>query len=289
MASCRNLLAVGGTEEVIKLYDLKTKKSAGELAGVHDSAVTCLAISRNCKYVFSGAEDGLVVIWRATDQEPLHQLRVKNVSKVVSVSMHNSGRMLLALYANGMVRLWSMLDARCIFKKKAGIVEDSQSEDEEAEEEAEEEKAEQEQDYMAEYLKKNRRAELIKWEPSSGLVYAVLFDRLLEIYTVESDGPLHQVNFDSVQTGFDFLSPTELVVCDDLGRLTYLKDVDKEGGISMRIVETTYKRFRMVTTSPDCEFFTALTNESISLWNVWSFRDELARKEEGDLMCELQP
>ena len=55
----------------------------------------------------------------------------------------------------------------------------------------------------------------------------------------------------------------------------------------MRIVETTYKRFRMVTTSPDCEFFIALTNESISLWNIWSFRDELAKREGGDLMCEL--
>ena len=115
---------------------------------MHSSAVTCLAISRNCKYVFSGAEDGLVVIWRVVDQEPLHQLRVMNVSKVVSVSMHNSGRMLLALYANGMVRLWSMLDARCLFKKKAGLVEESKSEDEEAEEE----KSENEQDHMADYM-----------------------------------------------------------------------------------------------------------------------------------------
>jgi len=30
-----NLLAVSGHEEVIKLYDLKTKKSIGDLAGVH--------------------------------------------------------------------------------------------------------------------------------------------------------------------------------------------------------------------------------------------------------------
>ena len=111
------------------------------------------------------------------------------------------------------------------------------------------------------------------WEPVSGRLYAVLFDRMLEIYTVEGDGPLHQVSFDSVQTGFDFLSPTEIVVCADLGRLTYLKDIDKEDGISMRIVETTYKRFRMVATSPDREFFTALTNESITFWNILSFRD----------------
>ena len=51
---------------------------------------------------------------------------------------------------------------------------------------------------MTEYLKTNRRAELISWEPVSGKLYAVLFDRMLEIYTVEGDGPLHQVSFDSV-------------------------------------------------------------------------------------------
>ena len=47
--------------------------------------------------------------------------------------MHNSGRMLLALYANGMLRLWNMLDARCIFKKKVGLVKESEVEDEEDE------------------------------------------------------------------------------------------------------------------------------------------------------------
>lgn len=45
--------------------------------------------------------------------------------------MHKSQRMCLALYQNGMLRLWNMLDARCIFKKKVGInVESSDEEDE---------------------------------------------------------------------------------------------------------------------------------------------------------------
>ena len=43
--------------------------------------------------------------------------------------MHESGRMLLALYANGVLRLWNMLDARCLFKKKVGMSgEESESE-----------------------------------------------------------------------------------------------------------------------------------------------------------------
>jgi hypothetical protein len=50
--------------------------------------------------------------------------------------MHESGRMLLALYANGVLRLWNMLDARCLFKFKAGMSANADSEvDEENEEE----------------------------------------------------------------------------------------------------------------------------------------------------------
>ena len=65
---------------------------------------------------------------------PLHQLKVKNVSKVASLSMHCSGRMLLAFYANGMLRLWNMLDARCIFKKKVGLINEKESESEDEDE-----------------------------------------------------------------------------------------------------------------------------------------------------------
>lgn len=79
----------------------------------------------------------MIGIWRLKDQELLHKLEVKNVSKVVSLSMHESGRMLLALYANGVLRLWNMLDARCLFKLKAGLsaAEKESSGDSEAEEE----------------------------------------------------------------------------------------------------------------------------------------------------------
>ena len=43
--------------------------------------------------------------------------------------MHDSGRMLLAFYANGVLRLWNMLDARCIFKRKVGLSAQEDSEE----------------------------------------------------------------------------------------------------------------------------------------------------------------
>ena len=41
------MLAVAGSEEVIKMFDLKKKISCGELSGdVHQSTITALAISK---------------------------------------------------------------------------------------------------------------------------------------------------------------------------------------------------------------------------------------------------
>ena len=60
-----------------------------------------------------------------------------NKSKVLSMSLHQSGKMLLALYDNGVLRLWNMQSARCTFKKKVGLIEEGeaveQSEDEDGE------------------------------------------------------------------------------------------------------------------------------------------------------------
>jgi len=53
---------VSGHEELIKLYDLRTKKACGELSGEHSQNVTCLQATQ--KHVLSGSEDGTIIIWR---------------------------------------------------------------------------------------------------------------------------------------------------------------------------------------------------------------------------------
>ena len=40
------------------------------------------------------------------------------------MSLHHSGKMLLALYDNGVLRLWNMMEARCNYKKKMGLIEE---------------------------------------------------------------------------------------------------------------------------------------------------------------------
>jgi len=177
------------------MFNLKSKLSCGEFSGdVHKSTITALAISKQCTHLLSGDERGIIGIWRIKDQQPLHSLVVRNTSKVVSLSMHESGRMLLALYANGVLRLWNMLDARCLFKFKAGMSANAESEadeddkeeeekeegdkeegekeegDEEAKKEKKEEapKSDEVKKVLEQFAQMNSRSVQVKWEPTQG-------------------------------------------------------------------------------------------------------------------------
>jgi len=122
--------------------------------------------------------------------------------------------MLLALYANGVLRLWNMLDARCIFKKKVGMsAESSGSEDEEDQAENDDDEFVEEEKEDKAYMKKlqseaarrvlkqmdksNLRAEQVMWEPTEGNLFAVLFSRVMEVYSVEEEEPIHAITFDT--------------------------------------------------------------------------------------------
>jgi protein MAK11 len=129
-----HLLAVGGSSEIVQLYNLRTKLECGDLYG-HTGSVTSTAVSPNGQHVLSASEDGTIIIWRTADCMALHELKVMNVQKIISLSIHNSGRMLLALYANGMLRLWNLLDARCTNKRMVGLSGEYDSEDEDEDEE----------------------------------------------------------------------------------------------------------------------------------------------------------
>lgn len=145
--------------------------------------------------------------------------------------MHNSQRMCLALYGNKMLRLWNLLDARCIFKKKVGILEEDKDSDDEEDDDNSEDDVQTKQNAELLAGKFQNSPELVKWEPRQGQLYAVLFDRLLEIFSVDSDEVLHQISFDTIQTGFEFVTSDSVVVTDEKGRLTLLTKVDKPESI----------------------------------------------------------
>jgi len=113
---------------------------------------------------------------------------VKNVSKVLNFSLHQSGRMLIVLYDNNMLRLWNLLDGRCIYKKKLGVDLETQ--------------------------KVNAKAVAVKWEPTEGKIYAILFEKKIEVFNAQASEPLSSVTSDVNFNCFDFVSPSELIAAD---------------------------------------------------------------------------
>jgi hypothetical protein len=79
--------------------------------------------------------------------------------------MHNSQRMCLALYGNKMLRLWNLLDARCIFKKKVGILEEDKDSDDEEDDDNSEDDVQTKQNAELLAGKFQNSPELVKWEP----------------------------------------------------------------------------------------------------------------------------
>jgi WD40 repeat protein len=73
--------------------------------------------------LITASEDSDIIIYRCKDWTALHKLSILNKSKIVSMSLHPSGKILLALHANGVLRLWNMLEARCKFKRKIDVIE----------------------------------------------------------------------------------------------------------------------------------------------------------------------
>ena len=77
--------------------------------------------------------------------------------------MHESGRMMTALYANGVLRLWNMLDARCLFKKKVGLsAQSSESEDDADIDDGESVEEEKQDKAESKNLKSNATRQVLK-------------------------------------------------------------------------------------------------------------------------------
>ena len=61
---------------------------------------------------------------------------------------------------------------------------------------------------LKQFDKMNMRPEKVMWEPTKGKQYAVLFSRVLEIYSVNEEEPVHSVTFDTNQTSFTYVGPS---------------------------------------------------------------------------------
>jgi len=119
-------LITGGFDEIIRLYDLKQRREKGQLIG-HEGkqmnriavnfslgTITCLRSYKN--FVISGAEDSMIIIWKAKEWSLLFRLKGHKDS-VHDMALHETGKILASVGKDRKIILWNMINGGKIFRK----------------------------------------------------------------------------------------------------------------------------------------------------------------------------
>ena len=69
-----NLLATGGTDYTIKLWEVETGEQRGTLSG-HTDDVNALVFSADGNVLLSASDDGTIRIWRAATRESMDRAK----------------------------------------------------------------------------------------------------------------------------------------------------------------------------------------------------------------------
>jgi WD40 repeat protein len=106
-------LLSGGTDRLLRLWDLRTAKEARVSKG-HTGAVRCVAFSPDGKRAVSGGDDRSLRIWNLADGEELTAL-LGHTQAVTSVAWSKDGRHILSGGHDGTVRWWSVAGQKQVY------------------------------------------------------------------------------------------------------------------------------------------------------------------------------
>ncbi|XP_062617383.1 p21-activated protein kinase-interacting protein 1-like [Saccostrea cucullata] len=145
--SRKGILASGGTDETIQLFNLKKRSQLGSL-GHHSGSLTWLQFFNNT-HLFSASEDGTLCIWKTYTWECLKTLR-GHKGPVLSLSVHPSGKLALTVGQDKTLRTWNLITGKSAYITNI-----------------------------------KRAADIVCWSPS-GHFYAVVFANKVDVYKLET-------------------------------------------------------------------------------------------------------
>mmetsp|Transcript_2922 Transcript_2922/g.4960 ORF Transcript_2922/g.4960 Transcript_2922/m.4960 type:complete len:120 (+) Transcript_2922:658-1017(+) len=96
----------------------------------------------------------------------------------------------------------------------------------------------------------------VKWERASGQLYAILYNRMLEVYNLTDEtGEQGQEEacstcvFEVLVQSFDFVGRSEIVVADVEGNLCLISGILSDETLTMKLIKTKFPRIRQVKSS----------------------------------------
>ncbi|KAE8260727.1 hypothetical protein A4X13_0g177 [Tilletia indica] len=111
-------LATGGTDELIKIWDLKKRVEVGALTG-HEGTITSLSFPSRT-FLISTGSDGRINIFRARDWALLRTLK-GHTGSINSAAVHPSGRLALSVGKDRTIRMWDLMRAKGAASTKLGV------------------------------------------------------------------------------------------------------------------------------------------------------------------------
>lgn len=188
LARTGRFLVSGSNDELIRLYDLQKRRESGTLMH-HTGAVICLKFFKK-KWLFSGSDDGHLLIWRCKDWEVLAELKGHKAA-VSDIDIHPTGRVALSVGEDRKLILWNLMTARKVSVMK---------------------------------LRGNPRK--VCWVPNSSNFIIGFDTKIIEYtdskpsYTLELTSPMHQMRFHK------FTDHTHLIVSTEDGKILFYNSSD---------------------------------------------------------------
>ncbi|MBS0267080.1 MAG: WD40 repeat domain-containing protein [Planctomycetes bacterium] len=100
------LVASGGFDKVVRLWDADLASSRGVLSG-HEGSVLAVAVSPDTSLVASGGNDRTVRIWDVEERKQVHVLSGHNAS-IEAVDFSPRAKLLASADMEGRIRIWTL-------------------------------------------------------------------------------------------------------------------------------------------------------------------------------------
>ncbi|MBW3608494.1 MAG: helix-turn-helix domain-containing protein [Actinobacteria bacterium] len=102
-------LASAGSDNTIRIWDVRARKPIGAALTGHTAPVTSVAFSRTGRTLASGSADNTVRLWNVRTRKPLGVLRSGHNGPVTSIAFSRDANLLASASNDNTIRLW---DAR---------------------------------------------------------------------------------------------------------------------------------------------------------------------------------
>ncbi|CBQ68694.1 related to MAK11 protein (maintenance of killer toxin-encoding satellite M1 dsRNA) [Sporisorium reilianum SRZ2] len=111
-------LATGGTDEIVKVWDLRKQREVGQLTG-HEGTITSLVFASRT-YLLTTSADAHMNLYRTRDWALLRTLK-GHIGRINSAAPHPTGRLALSVGSDRTIRMWDLMRGQAAASTRIGI------------------------------------------------------------------------------------------------------------------------------------------------------------------------